>query len=70
MVKVNFSNFNIITLKQYVTNFNHGYVMALVSRQPFMQNENHQFTVKVFKADRQMVLIKGWFVCDLLLLHK
>ncbi len=27
MVKLNFSDFKIITLKPYVTNFNHGYVM-------------------------------------------
>ncbi len=33
MVKLNFSDFN-ITLKPYVTNFNHGYVMAWVSRWP------------------------------------
>ncbi len=42
MDKLNFSDFNIITLKPYVTNFNHEYVMAWVSRWPFMQNETHQ----------------------------
>ncbi len=52
MVKPNFSDFNIVTLKPYVTNFNHGMVMALVSRQPFMQNETHHLTVKVCKVDR------------------
>ncbi len=52
MVKLNLSDFNIITLKPYVTNFNHGYLMAGVSRQPFMQNETHQLTVKVCKADK------------------
>ncbi len=36
MDKINFSDFNIITLKTYVTNFNHGKVMAWVSRQPFI----------------------------------
>ncbi len=52
IVKLNFSDFNIITLKPYVINFNHGYLMAGVSRRPFMQNETHHLTVKVCKADR------------------
>ncbi len=54
MVKLNFSDFNIITLKPYVTNFNHGYVMSSVNIQPFMQIETHQLTFKVCKADRRV----------------
>ncbi len=43
IVTLNFSNFNIITLKPYVTNFNHRYVMTAASRPPFMQNMAHQY---------------------------
>ncbi len=40
MVKLNFGDFSIITLKPYVTNFNHGYVMAWDSFDVVMVNIN------------------------------
>ncbi len=64
MLKLNFSDFNIITLKPYVTNFNHGYVIVWVSRQPFMQTKTQQLAFKVGKANRavtqNVLCVFGW----------